>query len=746
MPQGDAPTSTEGIEHRAESTDVLDGEVEGLVSALTNDELVGLLCGSTEFWPGLTDMMTGGYHRHPWPAAEVTRLGIGGIHFVDGPRGVVVGPATAFPVPMARGATWDLDLEERIGDAIGVEVRSVGATLFGGVCVNVLRHPGWGRAQETYGEDPLPLGEMGAALTRGVQRHAMACVKHFAANSIENARFTVDVRASRRALHEVYLPHFHRIVDEGVASVMSAYNSLNGEWCGQNVDLLGRILKDRWGFDGFVMTDFIFGLRDAVAGVRAGQDLEMPFRNLVARQLSPAVADASVARSELEDSARRLIRQQLRFCSVGDPERYDASALAAPAHRDLAREAARKSIVLLRNEPVAGQPVLPLDRVGIDRVVVVGELAAVANLGDHGSSDVMAPSVVTPLDGLRAAVAGHTDVVHADGSDLDEARRMAADADAVVVVVGCTAQDEGEFITPDVDHHLAGIFPPDPRHGASADPPAVKATADQPESPTERRFGQGGDRRSLGLSSRHEKLVRMAAAANPRTIVVLMGGSAILTTAWQDDVAAIVMAWYPGMEGGHALADVLLGTTSPVGRLPFSWPADAAHLPPFDPDATSVVYDLWHGYRLVDRSGHEPAYPFGFGLSYTTVEYDSVVLSDDEITADGGLLPEVSLANTGGYPTDEVAQVYAAPIDPPVERPVKHLVAFARVPLAVGEHTTVTLPVPASRLARFDEAVDDFVVDPGRWELRVGPHAGSQPLTVRFTVTDRARIRQPRQD
>lgn len=200
-----------------------------LVAGMTEDERLGCLDGDTPFWEGMTDMVAGGYHEHTWPAARVPRLGIPGIAFSDGPRGVVIDHATCFPVPMARGATWDAELEERIGETIGIELRAVGATLFGGVCVNLLRHPGWGRAQETYGEDPLLVGEMGAALTRGVQRHAMACVKHFACNSIENARFQVDVQVDDRVLHEVYLPHFRRVVDEGVASVMSAYNAVHDQ-------------------------------------------------------------------------------------------------------------------------------------------------------------------------------------------------------------------------------------------------------------------------------------------------------------------------------------------------------------------------------------------------------------------------------------------------------------------------------------------------------------------------------------
>jgi beta-glucosidase len=250
---------------------------EDLLAQLSLEEKLKMMDGDTPLWAGFIEMMGGGYADHPWPAGAVPRLGIPGILFADGPRGVILQGATTFPVSMARGASWDVELEERIGDVIGRELRALGGNFFGGICINLLRHPAWGRAQETYGEDPYHLGEFGAALTRGVQRHAMACAKHYALNSMENARFKFDVQISPRALHEIYLPHFKRAVDEGVAAVMSAYNSANGEWCGQNKELLTDILKEQWGFQGFVLTDFIFGMRDAKKAALAGQNLEMPF-------------------------------------------------------------------------------------------------------------------------------------------------------------------------------------------------------------------------------------------------------------------------------------------------------------------------------------------------------------------------------------------------------------------------------------------------------------------------------------
>src|SRR4029079_17873975 len=254
----------------------------------------------------------------------------------------------------ARGATWDPELEERVGDAIGRELRAVGANLTGAVCVNLLRHPAWGRAQETYGEDPHHVGELGAALTRGLQRHVMACVKHFAFNSMENARFSVDIEIEDVALHEVYLAHFRRIVDEGVAPGLSAYTAVQGEWCGQNRELLTGILRDEWGFEGFVISDWIFGLRDAATSVTAGLDIEMPYRMVRAQHLAGALERGEASWADVDRSVERIVATLLRFdpgLSAPDPP---AEVLGSPANRALAREVAARSVVVLRNELIAG--------------------------------------------------------------------------------------------------------------------------------------------------------------------------------------------------------------------------------------------------------------------------------------------------------------------------------------------------------------------------------------------------------
>jgi len=691
-------------------------EASALVAQLSLDERLWCLDGDLECWPGLFDMMQGGYHRRTFPAAVVERLGIPGIHFSDGPRGCVIGPKTCFPVSMARGASWDVDLERRIGEAIGAELRTVGATYYGGVCVNLLRHPGWGRAQEGYGEEPHLVGEMGHALATGAQQHVMACVKHFALNSMENARFTVDVRADDRALHEVYLPHFRRIVEGGVASVMSAYNSVNGTFCGDNHELLTDILRGEWGFDGFVTSDFIFGLRDAVASVQAGLDIEMPFRQQRAMVLADAIADGRLSVADVDASVTRTVATLLRFHAITS-RTVDPDVSTMPTHRALAREAAAKSIVLLRNHDL-----LPLAAEGLRRVAVIGRLARVKNLGDKGSSDVVVTDVVTPLDGLHAALA-HVEVVH---SDRDTS--IAQDADVAIVVVGHTHADEGEYIDAAGTAGLMGTMFPAmsdadraaiAAQSAPGAPPAATRPAEDAGGTTaldESGFAPGGDRRSLRLSSDDEELVLATVATNPNTIVVVMGGSAIVMEAWRHDVPSIVLLWYPGMEGGHALADVLVGNVAPSGRLPFSIPADESHLPHWDPDAATEVYDLWHGHWKLTRDGHTAAYPFGYGLTYTTF-----ALSDLVVDADGGFA-QVTVTNTGAVDADAVVQLYAGVPGSRFERPLERLVGFTRVHVAVGG--VITAPVRLDLRQLDVRQGSDWITEGGTYRITAAQHVG----------------------
>ena len=697
---------------------------------MTPEEKLWCLDGDAPTWVGLEFLGKGGYHEAPFYGAVVDRVGMPGIAFSDGPRGVVIGNATCFPVSMARGATWDPELEERIGDVIGRELRASGATLYGGVCVNLLRHPAWGRAQETYGEDPHHVGEMGAALTRGIQRHAMATVKHYAANSMENARFRVDVEVDDEALHEVYLPHFRRIVDQGVACVMSAYNQVNGEWCGDSRELLTDILREEWGFEGFVISDWIFGMRDAATSLHAGLDIEMPWRMIRYPNLPGALESGEASWSEVDRAVTNVISTLLRFDAVLSTPNPPMSVVGAPEHVALAREVAARSAVLLRNEAVGDRPMLPLDASAQQRIAVIGELSDQTNLGDGGSSDVYSLDNVTVLDGIAARLPGE-DVIHDDGSEIARAVEAAVKADVAVVVVGYTADDEGEFIG-DTGTDLGRLFP------AGDEPEVVAAFEASMEhnlptvKPDHLRarpglgFSKGGDRQSIRLRPHDEALIEAVAAVNDRTVVVIQAGSAVVMADWHESVPAIVQAWYGGQQAGHGLADVLFGDVNPSARLPFTVAADESHLPDFDREADHVVYDKWHGWWLSERDGHTPTYPFGFGLSYTTFEFDRFVaeISGDEIVVSG------SITNTGDRDGADVVQVYASLPEP--GRP-RRLVGFRRVEVATGTTEAVHVEIPVARLATRDAATRTWVPPSGRYGLSVCRHVGDDGAST-FTL------------
>jgi beta-glucosidase-like glycosyl hydrolase len=654
-------------------------EAGALLAELTPEEKLWLLDGDDDFWPGLAEM-SAGYNLRPIVMGAVDRLGIPGLRFSDGPRGVVMGKSTAFPVSMARGATWDVTLEERVGLAIGREMRAQGANFFGGVCINLPRHPAWGRIQETYGEDPLLLGEFGAALVRGVHRNAMAAAKHYALNSMENARFKVDVQASGETLHEVFLPHFRRVVEEGVDGIMTAYNSVNGEWAGQNEVLMEGILRERWGFEGVTVSDFIWGLRDAGKSLRNGLDVEEPFRQQRALRLPALLESGEVSWDDVDRAGQRILRTQLAFFASDLEDEPSPSVVFSAEHRDLAREVSRASIVLLKNDSM-----LPLKASELSSIAVVGRLADVPNTGDHGSSDVRSPEVITALQGLSAALPG-VRVKRATDDGAEAAAEAAREADVAVVVVGYTATEEGEYVGDDAtaDPALLALYPPAPE---PADPSMANGVMVG---------AMGGDRASLRLLPADVAVIQAVSEANPRTIVVIVTAGAVITEEWRSSVPAVLIGWYGGVSGGHALADVLLGAADASGRLPYSIPADESHLPFFDREATSIVYDKWFGQRLLDRDGIEAAFPLGFGLSYTSFDISTVSVS---AVSDSGFTATVAVANTGSRDGRHVVQLYG--VVEADDFPRRVLLGFTPVSLAAGATASVSVQGSVRPLLRW---------------------------------------------
>ena len=712
-----------------------------LVALMTLDEKVHCLDGGVPFWVGIKDITTGGYHSRPFRAAKVERLGIPGFHFSDGPRGVVVGEATAFPVSMARGATFDPELEVRVGDAIGKELRTIGADLYGGICVNLLRHPAWGRAQETYGEDPHHVGEMGAGLTRGAQRHVMATLKHFALNSMENARFGVDVKIDERALHEVYLPHFKRIVDEGVACVMTAYNSVNGEWCSQNEVLLADILRREWGFAGFVISDWIFGVHDGVKSLIAGLDVEMPYRMIRNAPIVAAHSEGFVTEENITSAVTRTLTTMLKF-NVGKLPVSDRSAVLCSEHLLLSQEVAEKSMVLLKNESIDGVSLLPLNLKNNSKIAVFGRLAAVRNIGDGGSSDVMAPNVVTPLMGIREHFA-NCEVAHDPQANLAAQVQQASQSDVAVVVVGYTREEEGEFIgdSPDTVSMAAQIPRQDnpelareyekymrENHYFAPDELRIKSRNGT--------FSIGGDRESLRLSDVDVELIHAVAKVQPRTIVVIVAGSAVVMSEWINEVPAVLMGWYSGSNGGHALANILSGAVNPSGHLPFVIPHDESHLPFFDRNARSITYDYWHGQWKLDRDGNKPMFPFGFGCSYTNFSF-----SNPEVEVLETVKFRCAVRNTGSRDGATVVQIFAGRINSAIERPKRRLVAFKRVEVRAGETVQVECVALLQNFATRDIQTHSWFVEQGLWNCEISQFSGDPDSSlVALTIDQRIEL------
>lgn len=629
-------------------------------------------------------------------------LGLAPWKMVDGPRGARAGTATAFPVAIARAASFDVDLERRVGMAIGLEVAARGGNVLLAPTINLLRHPGWGRAQETYSEDTHHTGAMGAAFVSGAQNHVLTSPKHFALNNLENTRFEVTADVDPRTLREVYLPHFERcVVEAGAASLMSAYNKVNGTYCGEHPELLDEILRGDWGFRGFVESDWFLGTRSTAEAIRAGMDVEMPapFR-FSDEKLEAALASGEIDEAILHRNARRSVYQkigwQLREDGVAGKARPDASVVECAEHVALAREAAEKSIVLLKNE---GE-VLPISRAAGTRIAVVGDLADQVNLGDRGSSMVHSSQVTTPLQGIEAN-RGDAEIAHLS-SDADLS--VLADFDVAVVVAGLTYRDEGEFI------------------------PMAQKEAEGSD------LARGGDRADLALPADQRDLIARASAAARRTVVVLQGGSAILVRDWLDDVEGLLMAWYGGREGGHGLARVLFGDVSPSGRLPVSIPRDMGQLMPWDVTALRVEHDLLHGYRWLDHHGHTPEFPFGFGLGYTRFELEAL-----RVERHGeGFRCQVDVRNAGDRVGATVVQLYVSCRDSEVFRVEKELRGFGRVELEPGAAASVELDLPDRDLRYYDSDARAWKLEGCCYALRVGPSSHDLPLEAEWVYEEGA--------
>jgi len=811
-----------------------EADLQRRLGALDLERKVRLLTGA-DFWA-----------LHEEPAAGLRRVVTS-----DGPAGVrgetwdERDPSANVPSPTALAATWDEHRIERLGLLLAAEARRKGVDVLLAPTVNLHRTPVGGRHFECLSEDPLLSARLGAAYVRGVQAGGVAAtVKHFVANDSETERFTLDARVDERTLRELYLPPFEVIVREaGAWAVMAAYNAVNGSTMTES-PMLRAVLREEWGFDGVVMSDWT-ATRSTEAAAHAALDLAMPGPSGPwGDALVQAVREGSVAEAEVDEKVLNILRLAARVGALdgvapaaGSPEPWPDEQVAAEL-----RATAAAGFVLARNEPPtpdSAVPLLPLDPSGLGTVAVLGPNAAVARTLGGGSATVYPPYTVSPLDGLRAAL-GDDRVVHAPGvrthvrppvaaaplvtdpaTGVEGVQVLLLDADGEVLAtehrrtgaylamgsfgpevdgstvaavelrallraeragehrVGCSGLGRSA-LTVAGEERLAGttrlpegadpaalLHPPfetvpvtlaegeetevvlrhevTPPAAVGGLPGAVFSLLVEPPAPgedeeiaravglaaradvavvvvgtTEEVESEGFDRETLALPGRQSELVRVVAAVNPRTVVVVNSGAPVLLP-WLDQVPAVLLAWFPGQEAGHALADVLLGAVEPGGRLPTTWPATAEGLPSATPVDGVLAYDegLFVGYRWYDREGREPAFPFGHGLGWTTWDY--LNLEAPETAAPGeDVLVRVRVRNTGTRAGREVVQLYASRARTEVERVPRWLVGFAALDAAPGEEVSAEIVVSGRAFAHWDAEAHRWDVEPGDFGLVAG--------------------------
>jgi beta-glucosidase len=653
------------------------------ISDLTVDEKASLLSGA-DFWN----------------TKAVERADIHQIMVTDGPHGLRkqagetdhVGladsvPATCFPPAVGLGSSWDTALAERVGKALGVESAIENVAVLLGPGVNIKRSPLCGRNFEYFSEDPIVSAVMGSALVRGIQSQGVgASLKHFAANNQETDRLRVSSDVDPRPLREIYLRAFQRVVEDVQPwTVMCSYNRLNGVYTSENPWLLTSVLRDEWGFEGLVVSDW-GAVNDRVAGVAAGLDLEMPSSGgRTDAQVVAAVKDGSLDEAALDRAAQRVVD----LVGKADARPAQEGPLDVDAHHALAREAASRCIVLLKNDG----DVLPLSRDA--RIAVIGEFARSPRYQGAGSSQINPTRVDNALDAIRGEVSG--DVQFVPGFSLDgsgdaaalraEAVSAASDADIAVVFLGVPDDEESE----------------------------------------------GFDRQHMDLSTDQLHLIDAVASANPKTVVVLSNGGAV-TLPFAGSVSTILEGWLLGQGGGSATADVLFGTVNPSGKLTETIPVrleDSPSFGNFPGEHGHVRYGegLLVGYRWYDEVGAEIAFPFGHGLSYTRFEYGAVSAT---VRDDGDIVVTVPITNAGSVSGREVVQVYTSLSDSSVQRPPRELKGFAVVSAEPGETATAEIVLRRKELAYWDVRVDRWVVESGAYTVEVG--ASSRDIRVSADV------------
>lgn len=730
--------------------------VDRVVAAMTPEEKVQLLIGTgmagfsgDSAVVGQTQNLVMGAAGTTWP---IPRLGIPAIVMADGPAGLRIQPTrkddpatyycTAFPVGTLLASTWNTELVETVGRAMGNEALEYGVDVLLGPALNIHRNPLCGRNFEYYSEDPLLAGKTAAAMVRGVQNNGVGTsMKHFAVNNQETNRMANDARLSERALREIYLKGFEIAVKEARPwTLMSSYNKINGTYAPENHKVMTGILRGEWGFEGIVMTDW-FGGKDAPAMVHAGNDLLMPGLPAQYDAILAAVKDGSLSQDDLDRNVKNILEMIVKTPRFNGYEFSNAPDLNA--HTAVTRETAAEGMVLLKNSGNA----LPL-AANVKTIAAFGITSYEFISGGTGSGDVNEAYTVSLKEGLGNAGYGF----NADLATMYESHIAA----------------ENKKNAPDPADPMA-MFKPKVRASeivpSAAELAKFAAESDVALVTIGRNSGEFADRRlekgDYDLTDVEQELLRSVGgayhAAGKKMVVVLNIGGVIETASWKETPDAILLAWQAGQEGGNSVADVLKGAVNPSGKLPMTFAVNYMDIPssanfPYDYvsekpqffptfeekaelvkniDYTDYAEDIFVGYRHFDRHAEGISYPFGYGLSYTTFEFSQPAISvngDDYVVT-------VSVKNTGSAAGKEVAQLYVTAPEGSLEKPAKELKAYVKTPLLKpGEEQAVELKFAREDLASFDEAAGQWVVDKGSYKALVGPCSLSATHEAGFEV------------
>jgi len=652
----------------------LEERVQDLLNRLTLEEKFKLIAG-----------------KHHWYTKSIDRLGIDQFAMTDGPHGI--GPhssngkeCTYFPPAICKGATWNRKLSWEFGKALAEEVRDIDYHMILGPGVNIDRTPLCGRTFEYQTEDPFLNKELAVPTVKGIQSQRIAaCVKHYICNNQEKNRFTYSAEVSQRALEEIYYPAFKACVEEGDAwSFMGCYNKVNGIYGCEHEHLLREVLMNKWGFRGFVVSDWraTANCESPETCIKAGLSLEMPRTiQYKRRYLRKAYKEGKFKEETLDKNVERLLRVMFLVGLFDDKKTLPKGSRNTKEHHEIARKIAEEGIVLLKNE----NNLLPLDGQKIQKIAILGPNADKKMGEAGGSSQVRPPYEITPLKGIKEKLDDTIKIV----DDIES-------ADYVILVLGLN-------------------------HEQNMD-------------------AENFDKETLELPKSQIELISSTIEKNENIIIILINGSPIVMDPWIEKIPVILEAWYPGMEGGSVIADILFGDINPSGKLPLTFPKKLSDSPAHQSerrysDNEKIYYDeeIFVGYRFFDRENIEPLFPFGFGLSYTNFSLDNLKVNKKDFSSNDTVEIKVDIKNTGDVDGAEVIQLYIKDLESSAERPPKELKGFEKVDLKAGETKTVKFSLKKDAFAFFNEDNKKWLIEEGDFELLIG--TSSRDIHLRSKVS-----------